>query len=246
MPMANNSRADVRLAVIGDIHAHYGFLAQVLDRIARDTVDGILLVGDIGSGGRRLRVLGSADIFYMKSVEQVFAAVEALKQPYLWVPGNHDLPKLPGAGNVDFSNAMLAGLRVSGVGGAGPARFGFAYEWSEEDIRARTIPACDILLCHTPPLGTDLDLVPSGKHVGSQALRELALRHAGVYVCGHIHESPGAVILGQALCMNVGGLGEPYGRPQLGFIQRSDSIPGGWRVEHEDLSTGIARSWTLG
>ncbi len=243
--MAIDSRADVRLAVIGDIHAHSGYLAQVLERIARDAVDGILLVGDIGAGGRRLRVLGHADFSYLKSVEQVFAAVATLSQPTLWVPGNHDLPRLPGEGNVDYSSATLAGLRVSGVGGAGPARFGFAYEWSEDEIRARTIPECDILLCHTPPADTDLDRVPSGKHVGSQALRELALRHTGVYVCGHIHESPGAVILGRALCMNVGGLGAPYGRPQLGFIQRSNSIPGGWRVEHEDLSTGIARSWTF-
>lgn len=245
MSMATASRAGVRLAVIGDIHAHYIHLARVLDRIARDAVDGILLVGDIGAGGRRLSVLGQADFFYMKSVERVFSAVGAPSLPYRWVPGNHDLPRLPGEGNVDFSSATIAGLRVSGVGGAGPRRFGFAYEWSENDIRARTIPECDILLCHTPPADTDLDLVPSGKHVGSQALRELALRHTGVYVCGHIHESPGALILGRALCMNVGGLGAPYGRPQLGFIQRSDSISGGWRVEHEDLSTGVARSWTL-
>ncbi len=243
--MALVQRADIRLAVIGDIHAHLRYLALVLERIAAERVDGILLVGDIGAGGRRLRLLGGADQAYVTSVERVFAAVRALGVPFLWVPGNHDLPNLAGEGNVDHSIGSIAGLRVAGVGGAGPARFGFAYEWGEDEIRARTVPACDVLLCHTPPADTALDLIPSGRHVGSQALRELALGHRGVYVCGHIHESPGAVILGECLCMNVGGLGAPYGRPQLGFITRSDRVPGGWRAEHEDLSTGQSRAWTL-
>ncbi|HTF86850.1 MAG TPA: metallophosphoesterase [Planctomycetota bacterium] len=234
----------VRLAVIGDIHAHLRFLGRVLERIARESVDGILLVGDIGAGGRRLTLLGKLDRAYFASVDQVFAAVRALSLPCLWVPGNHDDPGLSGEGNVDFTCAAIAGLRVAGVGGAGPARFGFAYEWSEDSIRARSVPGCDVLLCHSPPFDTELDRVPSGDHVGSAALRELALRHDGVYVCGHIHESPGAVVLGRSLCMNVGGLGEPFGRPQLGFIERSDSIPGGWRVIHEDLASGLVRSWT--
>ena len=235
---------EAKLAIIGDIHAHHRFLAKVLERIARERVDGILLVGDIGAGGRKLTLLGKLDRAYFESVEQVLAAVRASGLPVLWVPGNHDHPRLEGDGNVDFGSAEIAGLRVAGVGGAGPARFGFAYEWGEDAIRERGVPACDVLLCHAPPRDTPLDRVPSGAHVGSRALRELALRHDGAYVCGHIHESPGAVLLGRALCLNVGGLGAPYGRPQLGFLERSESIPGSWRAVHEDLSTGVVRSWT--
>jgi Icc-related predicted phosphoesterase len=234
----------VRLAVIGDVHAHMAFLTRVLERIARASADGILLVGDIGAGGRRLTLLGKRDHAYFESLERVFAAVRALSLPCLWVPGNHDHPKLEGEGNVDFTSAEIAGLRIAGIGGAGPDRFGFAYEWSEQQIRERVLPPCDVLLCHTPPRDTALDVVPSGEHVGSRAVREIALRHDGVFVCGHIHESPGAEMLGRALCMNVGGLGAPYGRPQVGFIERSESIAGGWRVIHEDLSTGLVRSWT--
>jgi Icc-related predicted phosphoesterase len=242
--MESADPAEVKLAVIGDIHAHLRFLGMVLERIARAEVDGILLVGDIGAGGHRLTLLGKLDRAYFDSVEAVFAAVRALELPCLWVPGNHDHPKLAGEGNVDFTSASLAGLRVAGVGGAGPDRFGFAYEWSEESIRKRTIPACDILLCHCPPRDSELDRVHNGRHVGSLALRELAMRHDGVYVCGHIHESPGSQLLGRALCLNVGGLGAPFGRPQVGFIERSASIPGGWRVSHEDLASGVARAWT--
>ncbi|MBK8180757.1 MAG: metallophosphoesterase [Planctomycetes bacterium] len=238
----------VRFAVIGDIHAHERHLAAVMDRLAREgagRLDAILLVGDVGAGGHRLRILGRADLLYMKSLERVFAVVRALGPPVFWVPGNHDLPEAPGEGNLDGTSTVVNGVRIAGIGGAGPGRFGFAYEWDEEQIRARSVPPCDVLLCHTPPHGTDLDRIPSGKHVGSRALRERALAHSGAYVCGHIHEAPGAVVLGKCLCLNVGGLGAPYGLPQVGFLERSPFIPGGWRAEHEDLSSGRTRSWTL-
>jgi Icc-related predicted phosphoesterase len=242
--MTQPNTKPVRLAVIGDVHAHLRFLGRVLERIAREPIDAILLVGDIGAGGRRLSLLGRADRAYLKSVEQVFSAVRQLGAPVVWVPGNHDLADLEDEGNVDFGCAEIAGLRIAGVGGAGPDRFGFAYEWSEADIRARSVPPCDVLLCHSPPRDTDLDRIPRGAHVGSQALRELALRHDGVYVCGHIHESPGSVQLNRCLCLNVGGLGEPFGRPQLGFVLRSEQIPGGWEVAHEDLPSGQVLRWT--
>ncbi len=41
--------ATVRLAVIGDIHAHTEYLTRVLRRIADVGADGVLLVGDLGS-----------------------------------------------------------------------------------------------------------------------------------------------------------------------------------------------------
>ena len=41
--------SEVRLAVIGDIHAQWERLDAVLERLAREGPDGILLVGDLGS-----------------------------------------------------------------------------------------------------------------------------------------------------------------------------------------------------
>ena len=29
------------------------------------------------------------------------------------------------------------------------------YEWDEDEIRKRTVPACDVLLCHCPPIDTN-------------------------------------------------------------------------------------------
>ena len=216
------------LAVLGDIHWRprpNHPLHAVLDHVAAQEVDGILLVGDLvggplhGTTRHRLEIVET----YLDLVADALARVEALGRPVLWVPGNHDLPDLGRkgrifGGNVDGEVAELAGLRVAGLGGAGPERFGFCYEWSEADVRARRIPACDVLLCHAPPRETPLDRTSGGEHVGSQAVRELAERHVGALVCGHIHESAGALMLGRCLAMNPGGLGSPYGGARVGYL----------------------------
>lgn len=236
-------RATTTLAVIGDVHAHRPRLERVLSRVAREDVAGVLLVGDLGHPSvRPHRPDERVRARYLASVEEVLRRVRALGKPVAWVPGNHDLPDVPGEGNADGRVVEVAGLRVHGIGGAGPERFGFAYEWGEDEIRARAAPECDVLLCHAPPANTDLDYVPtSHAHVGSEAVRERALRHRGVLVCGHIHESPGAVLLGDCICLNVGGLGEPWGRAQVGFVRWSAS--GRHEVVHEDLEDDVVRTW---
>lgn len=219
-----------RLAVIGDVHwrsvpSHP--IHDVLKHVRSMDVDGVLLVGDLAGGHLRRGNRDQPDVLadYHGRVSACFEAVETLGVPFLWVPGNHDLPELGrgGAGrsypgNVDGSMDELAGLRVAGIGGAGPHRFGFCYEWSDAEIRAREVPDCDVLLCHAPPLGTPLDATLSGEHVGSAAIRERALRHRGALVCGHIHEAPGAIQLQDCLVVNAGGLGAPYGRRRVAYL----------------------------
>lgn len=225
----------LRIAVIGDVHANFELLDVVLARVARADVDGVLLVGDLGSHALSYvsRRTPERDALYLRSVEEVLARARAVHPRVLYVPGNHDLPELDFEGNADRRVLDLAGVRVGGIGGAGPGKFGFAYEWNEDDVRARPRLACDLVLSHTPPARTPLDLLHDGRtHVGSEAIRELALAHAGVLVCGHIHEAPGVWRLGDCLCLNAGGLGAPFAKPQVGFVRRRGSA---WSVHHERL-----------
>jgi len=231
------------LAVIGDVHGHLRHLEAVMMAVEARGVDGILLVGDLGIGLHNTNLHQPYRVArYTESLRQIIARVQRPGVPVGWVPGNHDLPEPDGGpGNVDFNASDVGGLLVAGIGGAGPARFGFPYEWHDDDIRARSFPACDVILSHTPPSDTRLDWVPGHqRHVGSAAVRELALGHTGFLVCGHIHESPGAQQLGACLCLNVGGLGHPFGRPQVGFIQRTARGDVAW---HIDLTTGTRRDW---
>lgn len=227
------------LAVIGDIHACGEKLSPVLRRVEREEVDGILLVGDLGANeyGLLANAMPSTVRAYRDSAAAVLARVRLLGVPVLWVPGNHDPRDLEGPGRIDGEVATVGDLRVAGIGGAGPARFGFAYEWDEDEIRARPLPECDVILSHTPPFDTPLDVVMRRDlHVGSVAIRERADRHRGVLVCGHIHEAPGFARLGECLCMNVGGLGSPYGRAQVGFVRGRDELV------HVDLESGAVRT----
>lgn len=235
------------LAVIGDIHANLDHLDRVLTRIDEVNPDGILMVGDLGSNTLHLRWRRHAAEWhrrrqtYLMSVSSVLERLRNTRRTYYWVPGNHDLPDVPGSGNIDRKSATIGELRITGIGGAGPDRFGFPYEWDEDDIRRLTLPDCDVILSHAPPINTELDRVPhANKNVGSEAIRERAEAHTGFLVCGHIHESAAAVQLNNCLCVNAGGLGLPYAKAQVVFLTRDES---GDSAVHEDLEDGTIRRW---
>ncbi len=215
-------------------------LRQVLDRIDEVDPQAVLMVGDLACAGNGRTRRASSIQQYREDLAMVLAAVRQRGRPFAFVPGNHDLRDLPEPENVDGRGTTLAGLRVSGIGGAGPDIFGFAYEWQEDEIRRLRLPAADVLLCHAPPRETSLDRTHHGWHVGSTAIRERASAMRGVLLCGHIHESAGAAMLNDCLCMNVGALGRPFGRPCLGFVQDLDHL---W---HEDLGTGRVQEWRRG
>jgi Icc-related predicted phosphoesterase len=241
------------LAVIGDVHAHWSRLEAVLAHLdALPRLDAALLVGDIGAEppfavGRRGP---AAEALRAESIAAVLARVRGLGVPIAWVPGNHDPPRRDLPDCVDGSATRIAGLTIAGIGGAGPGRFGFPYEWTEAEARerVRALPPCEILISHTPPHASGLDTVArGGRAVGSRSIHELCLRHRGVMVCGHIHEAPGAVRIGDCLCANAGGLGEPYGRAQLLLVSvRGPERAREYEIRHLDLESESERRWVAG
>jgi Icc-related predicted phosphoesterase len=225
-----------RLAVIGDIHGRVDSLRKILPLAAERGCQGLLLVGDFHPGPDAPPELARKS--RLQILDETFAALSEAAEAgltALWVPGNHDRPGIRRTGNADRWVTELAGLHVAGIGGAGPDRLGFPYEWDEDEIRALSLPNADILLCHAPPSRTALDKLSQGRHVGSDAIRERALRHRGALVCGHIHEAVGIERLGECLCLNAGSLGEPHGRLQWGILEWKED---GVEIVHEDLESG--------
>lgn len=218
-----------RIAVIGDVHDHRTRLEQVLADLPRGVVDLALLVGDVGcdppwNEPRRHRERRVHD----DSTRHVLDRVRGtLACPVAFVPGNHDLPDPPEglpATNCDGRRVRIAGLRIAGLGGAGPRHYGFPYEWDEPEARRRLRALgrrpgrIDVLLCHAPPVDTPLDVTTGGEHAGSVAVAEAIRRlRPRMFVCGHIHEAWGPVSLGEVPCLNAGALGEPFGRA-LGWL----------------------------
>jgi Icc-related predicted phosphoesterase len=72
-----------------------------------------------------------------------------------------------------------------------PARRSPTIAEALEALAALVDPARAILVSHSPPRGTSCDMIHSGAHVGSRALRRWIETHQPPAVfSGHIHESP--------------------------------------------------------
>lgn len=236
--------AGVTFGCVGDLHGSLERLDAALRWLAGREVDALLFVGDftpgLPPGWRR----PGSDADPLAPLRGAIDAARATGLPLAFVPGNHDVPEAPIPGNVDRRLVEIGGVGIYGIGGAGPARMGFPYEWSDERLAELSVPDRDLLLTHAPPAGTSLDRTASGRHVGSREVRRLAAATRGALVCGHIHESAGLERLGDCLCYNAGALGGVFGRLQAGTLRIDPAAgrvavrhwvrgDGGWRVERE-------------
>lgn len=224
----------MRIGVIGDVHRAWAVLDPVLRHLSDLRCDAVVLVGDLANGGHVSRPRPRE--VWLADAHEVIERVQTLGVPVFAVPGNHDQPDLGHPADVDGRVVSLDGFTIAGVGGAGPARFGFPYEWREREVEARLPgPGVDLLLCHAPPEGV-LDRTVHGQHVGSRAIAEwVRAAGPGFLVCGHIHECGGVQRVGERIVLNAGGLGKPFGRAQVGVIEREAGVDRGiWRV----LETG--------
>jgi len=100
----------------------------------------------------------------------------------------------------------------------------------EEDfmkIFSETTPSKTIYVTHTPPYNTALDIIYSGKHVGSRAIRKfIDEARPPLTLHGHIHESPsrsGKIFdkLGNTISINPG---DSKGKLNAVFIDMGDVV----------------------
>lgn len=221
-------RDDLTFACIPDVHGRRSRLRSVLEFVVEREPDAILAPGDFAPGP------GSPS-----DAEPVPPLLEETALPVFSVPGNHDPPDAVPGRNLDRRLVEFRGVRLYGVGGAGPELLGFPYEWTDEELARREFPEWDLMLSHAPPRDCRLDRTASGRHVGSAVLRRQVESRAGFFVCGHIHEAVGAQVVGGCLCYNAGSLGRPHAAVQAGRIGlRRDDEGWRWRVEHHVRRSG--------
>jgi len=118
--------------------------------------------------------------------KDALALLRGVPVPVLAVPGNMDAP---------FAAGEIR--RAGGLGGADPVTIG------EITFGGPAVnQAVDVLVVHEPPHGT-LDLIPSGRHIGSAHVLDVMSRlRPRVLTCGHVHESPGIERVGATLVIN--------------------------------------------
>jgi len=167
-------------------------------------------------------VVVCGDITHLGSIrdaEKVLSPLTALKLPVLYVPGNCDPPSLvereiEGAQRIHGMCKTIGNLPFIGVGSVPLDRVHPSpFEVSDEEIFAalnQGIKQCKssrsvIVVAHSPPVNTKLDIAYFGGHVGSLSLRQFVEQNRpSVVFCGHIHEARGIDYIGDTVVANTG------------------------------------------
>jgi len=185
--------------IFSDIHND----ARALEKLMEIEADAYFAAGDLVSWARGLDKMGE---ILKRRVGRMYV-----------MPGNHESESDIAAFcerhrfmNFHGATAEIGGVRFAGLGYSTITPFNTPGEYSEDEIAAHLDKFLkfepQVLICHSPPLGTALDRIREGLHAGSRAVREYIEEHQPAhFFCGHIHEAEGAVIqMGKTRAMNVG------------------------------------------
>ncbi len=202
---------------IGDIHD----AVEAVDRIpGLAEAAGVVISGD-------LTVKGGA-----ASAKRIMEAVRRRNPVVMAQIGNMDTAAvdayLTGEGvNLHATGRVTAeDVGFFGCGWSTPTPFHTPSEAGEEQVAAwldaahAAVAHCPrlVMVCHTPPYDTAADLVGSGVHVGSRAVRAFIERvQPAVCLTGHIHEARAVDAIGKTVIVNPGALADGgYARITLG------------------------------
>ncbi len=177
-------------------------------------------------------VLGDFVEFGKPRVDVVINILEELSSQTLtlYIPGNCDPPEathdlgVKNTINLHEKYYRFGEFVFIGFGGSNPTPFNTPLEYPDTEIGTRlekTLQAVLsegilrqdevrsrlIVLTHTPPHETNLDLTKTGYHVGSTSLRAFLEKYCPlIHLCGHIHEAQGIERLNSTVSVNVGSL----------------------------------------
>lgn len=194
----------MRIVAFGDIHEATGNVGRI-DGIS--SADCVIITGDLTN-------FGGSD-----KAEAVLNEVRRYNSRVYALAGNLDQKDVDELLNRLGINLHAKGFLLSedvgifGVGGSNVTPFGTPIEYGEEEIRRFIASGYEVMkaapvkifVSHAPPFDTRVDVVSSGAHVGSKAVRSF-IEDAQPTLCitGHIHEAPGTDALGKTPVLNPG------------------------------------------
>lgn len=193
----------MKILALTDIHGAYKRASEI---IAQHSADVVIIGGD-------LTTVGS-----VKEAEKAIQLFQSAAARLLCVAGNMDLPQhdelFARVGiSLNGRGVTVDGIGFFGVSAAPISRMHTPYEITEEEIAGRIdsgfsqVRDCPVTVFvpHAPPYGTKVDIIHTGIHVGSTAVRDfIEEAHPTVVVCGHIHEARGQDLLEGSKIVNCG------------------------------------------
>jgi len=194
---------------IGDIHDDASAVSRLAEQPDLAGAAGLIISGDLTLRGGE------------PQARRVIEAARRLGKPLLAQIGNMDQPTVDAYLSEEGINIHAAGrvtpegVGIFGVGWSSPTPFATPSEADEDQIAAWlatarvAVAGCEklLLVCHTPPYDTAVDMVASGAHVGSRAVRAYIERvQPDVCLTGHIHEARAVDTIGRTVVVNPGPL----------------------------------------
>jgi len=194
----------MKIISFGDIHEDTSNLIKIKSEL--EDADLIVISGDLTN------YHGKAE------AKKVLESIKKYNKRLLAQYGNLDQPDvneyLTGEGiNLHGNGYVFGDVGVFGCGGSSPTPFNTPSEISEMDIKKYLTHGYGkvkdakwkIMVCHTPPKDTVIDIVRSGIHVGSSTVRDFIVQYKpDVCISGHIHESRGTDKIGNTIVLNAG------------------------------------------
>ncbi|MBI4417552.1 MAG: metallophosphoesterase [Ignavibacteriales bacterium] len=194
----------MRILAVTDIHGAYDRVESIL--ALERNYHAVIIGGDLTTHGTR------------REAEDALRNLAKAGVPLYCVAGNMDPPVLEDtfsrfASSLNGRGVLLDDIGLFGVSGSPMTPMHTPYELSEEEIALRAhagwkdvqAARMTIFVPHTPPYNTAVDVLRSGNHVGSTAVRKFVDQcHPHAVVCGHIHEARGTDRIGTTIVVNCG------------------------------------------
>jgi hypothetical protein len=216
---------------LGDTHGHTANFTRIPEAAG---AAGIILSGDLtirGGESEAKRIIEAARSANPRVLAQLGNMDHSPVQQ--WLDGE-------GMGIHLRVLELLPDVGLMGVGCSPPTPFGTPSEypdaaigrWLDETYEKAKHFKHLLLVCHTPPVDTKADVVSSGVHVGSKAVRAFVERaRPEAMLTGHIHESACEDLLGRTQIVNPGDFASG-GYAVIGFdgerlTARLKTVPGG-------------------
>ena len=194
----------MKIISFGDIHEDTSNLIKIKSEL--ENADLIVISGDLTN--------------YHGKVEakKVLESIKRYNKRLLAQYGNLDQPEvnehLTGEGvNLHGNGYVFGDVGIFGCGASSPTPFNTPSEISESDIEKYLVNGYikvkdakwKIMVCHTPPKDTAIDVIRSGLHVGSRVVRDFIVQYKpDVCISGHIHESRARDKVGDTIVLNAG------------------------------------------
>ncbi|MBI2084171.1 MAG: metallophosphoesterase [Candidatus Aenigmarchaeota archaeon] len=206
----------MNIAVLGCIHGDIEAIMKFLDKMSVLSIDAIVCPGDFTDYAVP-KGFSRTDI-----VRIILEELKSLHAPIITVPGSWDKDVIEFLKKESISvhgeGKVIDGVGFYGYGGA-RTPFKTPFEPAEGEIMLGLenafgeVKRADIKIqvTHVPPFNTKIDLIPTGAHVGSLAVREfIEANQPDAAVCAHIHESSGVDIIKGTKVINSGRFPEGY------------------------------------